>query len=277
MKLGWAVLNLLQAVVLCVWTAFWISLALVLLLVTLRRDVPLAMARKFWAPGLLFMAGARIEVDGGETVTWGSPYVFVSNHASLIDIPVLFVALKNNLRFVAKRELAFIPFLGWYMWATGMIFVHRGRTDRAIQSLRRAGERIRQGASILGFPEGTRSRDGSVGPFKKGAFVVALESGVPVVPVAVEGTARVLSRDGFHVRPGTIRVRIGTPIPTSGLTLEDRNTLVDRAQAAVARLHDELMSEEDAPRISVTSLEASVAARPARPSRNDRAFSARQD
>ena len=236
-RLGWALLNVLQAIFLCVWSAFWISAALVVLVVTMGRKLPLAMARTCWGPGLLRAAGAKLEVVGGEDVDFGKPHIFLMNHQSMIDIPVAFVALKCNLAFIAKRVLAFVPFLGWYMWAMGMVFVDRGNSAQAIASLKRAGERIRGGQSILAYPEGTRTRDGDVLPFKKGPFLVALEAGVPIVPVAIEGGHRVLARDGFRVRPGTIRVNVGKPIPTAGLTRDDRDALVKTVRDAIIDLH----------------------------------------
>jgi 1-acyl-sn-glycerol-3-phosphate acyltransferase len=233
----WILLNLVQALFLCLWTSLWITLALVALLLTFRRDLPLAMARRFWGPGVLRAAGVRLEVEGGADVDWSKPHVFVSNHTSFLDIPVAFVALPSNLRFVAKSSLAWVPFLGWYMWATGMVFVDRGKTGRAIASMRRAGERIRAGASILAYPEGTRSTDGKIRELKRGAFVVALESRVPGVPVAIFGAERVLPAGGFRVRPGRVRVRIGAPIPTEGIATEDRGAFVARVRDAMIAEH----------------------------------------
>lgn len=237
-RLGWLLINFLQAIFLAVWTAFWITAALVVLLVTFRRDLPLQMARTCWAPGVLWGAGARVIVEGGEDVDWSRPHIFLMNHQSAIDIPVAFLVLKTPLRFIAKRVLARVPFLGWYMWATGMIFVEREKNPRdAVASIERAGARIRAGASILAYPEGTRSRDSRVLPFKKGPFVVAIESRVPVVPVAISGADQVLSSNGFRVRPGTIRVKIGAPIPTEGLGRRAREDLLRQVHAAVIDLH----------------------------------------
>ena len=237
MALLWLLLNAAQALFLAAWTSLWITLALLVLGVTFRRDLPLAMARRCWGPGVLLGAGVTLEVEGGDDIDWSKPHVFVSNHSSFLDIPVAFVALRSNLRFVAKSSLAWVPFLGWYMRATGMIFVDRGKTEHAIASMRRAGERIRAGASILAYPEGTRSPDGRIGTLKRGAFVVALESRVPVVPVAIVGAERVLAPGGFRVRPGRVRVRIGAPIPTEGVAVEDRGAFVARVRAAMIAEH----------------------------------------
>lgn len=237
MKVFWFIANVLQALYTALWSAFWISCALVALIVTLNPDVPLAMARRFWGPGLLWGSRARLQVEPLPDVDWSQPHIFVMNHTSMIDIVAAFVAIPVNIRFVAKHVLKYVPFLGWYMWATGMIFVDRSNRERAVRSLVAAGERIRGGANILAYPEGTRTRDGAILPFKKGPFVVALRAQVPIIPVAIEGAVRVLPRDGFKVRPGTIRVKFGQPIETAGLTDDDRDALMHRVRDALIDLH----------------------------------------
>lgn len=236
-RIGWLLLNGIQAIFLALWTAFWISAALVVLAVTRNPDRPLIMARTRWAPGLLWGARGRIEVVGGEDVDWSRPHIFLMNHQSAIDIPVAFMVLKTPLRFIAKKVLSQVPFLGWYMKATRMIFVEREKSAEALASLQKAGERIREGASILAYPEGTRSRNSRILPFKKGVFMVALEAKVPVVPVAIHGADQVLSSTGFRVRPGVIRVRIGSPIDTSQMSPLDRTALLKRVHGELIDLH----------------------------------------
>lgn len=233
--LRWRVINIAQAVFLCTWSMFWISAALVVSIVS--RDLPLVMARRCWSPGLLFAAGTRIDLAPAAKLDPHGPYVFAMNHQSMIDIPIAFANIPVNLRFVAKRILAFIPFLGWYMWRTGMIFVDRGNREQALRSLQQAGLKVRAGASILAYPEGTRSKDGSVLPFKKGPFVVAIEAGVPIVPVAVDGSHRALPKDGFRVRPTTVRLAIGEPIPTAGYGQADVELVIKRVRDALIDLH----------------------------------------
>lgn len=236
----WMLYNVAQATFTAAWTAGWITAAMV---ETLRRGEPetaLAMARRRWGPGLLHGAGARLAVEGGDDVDWAKPHLFVCNHQSMIDVPIAFVALGCNLRFIAKSELMNLPVLGHYMRSTGMISVDRDDRPGARQSILAAADRMRAGASVLAFPEGTRSTDGEIGPFKKGAFVVAIAAQVPVVPVAIEGAVRVLPRDGFRVRPGLVRVRIGSPIPTEGLTYDDRDLLRERVRAALIAQHQRI-------------------------------------
>lgn len=219
------------------WTAGCITLALLVLLLTGgRRRIPLRMASRLWAPGLLIGAGAKLRIQGLRQVDFSKPHVFVANHQSMIDICALFRALPVPVRFVIKQELAKVPFIGWYARAMGMVFIERGRARDAAERLHGVVSLVRGGQSLCAFPEGTRSRDGSVRPFKGGAFQVALQAGVPVVPIAIEGSGAVLPTSGFRVRPGTITLRIGTPIPTIGLHAGDRHALAQRAHDAVAAM-----------------------------------------
>lgn len=225
----WLLKNTVQAVFTALWSAFWISTALItrgLMLGSTR--VALAMARFGWGPGLLWGAGAKLQVKGLEHIVPGKPYIVVANHTSMIDIAVVYAAIPINMRFVLKRELAKVPFIGWYAWGMGMIFVDRGNTAKAVDSLKRAAVRVRNGANVVAFPEGTRSLDGRIKPFKKGVFVLALEAGIDILPVAIEGAERVLPRDGFKVRPGVIQVSIAPPVPASGDKLQLIRTVRDR-------------------------------------------------
>jgi 1-acyl-sn-glycerol-3-phosphate acyltransferase len=232
---AWLAFNALQLAFTLLWTAGWICLALLVRLMGAQR-VPLRMAARCWAPGLLGGAGARLQVDGLEHVDWSQPLVLVANHQSIIDVCALFRAVPTPLRFVLKQEMTRVPFVGWYARRMGMVFIERGTARSSPQRLREAVQLVRGGAQLCGFPEGTRSRDGSVGPFKAGVLQVAIAAGVPVVPVAITGSGAVLPAAGFQVRPGTIKVRFGTPIVTTGLHNEDRNALARRARDAVIDL-----------------------------------------
>jgi 1-acyl-sn-glycerol-3-phosphate acyltransferase len=139
---------------------------------------------------------------------------------------------------VLKREIAGVPFVGWYARFMGMAFIDRGNAREAKRKLAEAAEKLRGAATFAAFPEGTRSKDGTVGPFKGGALQLALEAGVPVLPVAIAGAGSVLPPSGFSVRPGTIVVRFGDPIETAGMAPQDRNALAQRARDAVLALHD---------------------------------------
>jgi len=234
-RAAWIAYNAVQLVFTLAWTAGWICLALLLRLVRDER-LPLRMAARCWAPGLLGGAGARLQVEGLERVDWTQPLVLVCNHQSVIDACALFRAVPTPLRFVLKEEMTRVPFVGWYARRMGMVFIERGSARSSPQRLRDAVSLVRNGAQLCAFPEGTRSRDGSVGPFKGGVLQVAIAAGVPVVPVAISGSGAVLPAAGFRVRPGVIRLRFGSPIATAGLAVEDRNVLARQARDAVIDL-----------------------------------------
>lgn len=237
-RVAWRAWNTLQLVFTIAWTAGCIGLAQAVLALTGgNRRVPLRMAARLWAPGLLAGAGAKLRVEGLERVDFAKPHVFVANHQSIIDVCALFRALPVPIRFVIKQELEKVPFIGGYARAMGMVFIQRGHAREAAERLHGVVALVRGGASLCAFPEGTRSRDGSIRPFKGGAFQVALHAGVPVVPIAIEGSGAVLPASGFRVRPGTITVRLGEPIPIAGLHAGDRHALAQRAHDAVAAMH----------------------------------------
>jgi 1-acyl-sn-glycerol-3-phosphate acyltransferase len=239
--------SVLTGLFLAVWSAVWISLAVTLTLVTFNRSVPLAMARRFWAPALIGVTGARYRVEPLPSLDLSAPHIFVMNHQSMLDIACAFASIPVNLRFIAKDILKFVPFLGWYMWLTGMIFIDRSRGTRALRSLHKAAERIRGGASILVFAEGTRSRDGSILPFKGGPFLLALQAGVPIVPVAIDGSGKVLPTGGFTITPGEVRLKMGQPIPTAGRPRGDRDRLMTEVRDALADLHRQIGGRGAAP------------------------------
>ena len=235
-RAGWAAFNATQLAFTLAWTAGCICLALLVRLATGSQHWPLRAAARIWAPGLMAGAGARLQVEGADRIDWSRPCVLVANHQSVIDACALFRAAPVPLRFVLKQEMTQMPFVGWYARQMGMLFIERGNSRSSPQRLRDAVAVVRQGATLCAFPEGTRSRDGIVGTFKGGLFQVAIEAGVPVVPVAIEGSGAVLPSGGFRVRPGTIRVRFGAPLATTGLKSSDRNALARHVRDAVIDL-----------------------------------------
>ena len=140
------------------------------------------------------------------------PAIFIGNHASLFDPPLMISTLPCRPVFMAKRELARVPFLGWVIWLADFIFIDRGHRGAARRSLKQAARRIRAGQSIVAFPEGTRSRDGHLLPFKKGPFLLALEAGVPVVPFAIQGGPEILPKGTWRVQGGPYLIRLGAPL-----------------------------------------------------------------
>lgn len=233
-RVGWAALNAVQLLFTIAVTAAGFPVAMLLRLAGPRA--PLRMAAWYWAPLLLGGAGARLEVEGAGQVDWSRPLVLACNHQSVIDIVALFRAVPVPLRFVLKREMLQVPVVGWYAQAMGMVFLDRGNARRARDSLLAVKEAVRGGAAFCAFPEGTRSRDGTVGPFRGGVFQLAIEAGADVVPVSIEGSGAVLPPAGFGVRPGVIRVRFGAPLATNALRPDDRQQLARRAHADVTAL-----------------------------------------
>jgi 1-acyl-sn-glycerol-3-phosphate acyltransferase len=186
----------------------------------------------------LTLGGIRYKVEGREHLPAG-PAVFCSNHESNVDPPVLFRALHPQLHVLYKAELHKFPIMGTVFDAGGFVAVERDNRERALGSIRRGAESLRAGNSFLIFPEGTRSRSGELLPFKKGGFIMAIEAQVPIVPVAVQGGRAAMRKGSAIVHPVHVSVRIGEPIPTAGLTLADRDQLIDRVHARIRMLLDD--------------------------------------
>lgn len=190
-----------------------------------------------WSRGILWAAGVELRVDGLEHVRSGGAQIFVSNHQSMLDIWALMAALPVSLRFVAKRELARIPVFAGACRAAGHVFIDRSEPTTAAEAIRAAGRRMeREGLSLVLFPEGTRSRDGSLGRFRRGSFALALETDVPLVPVAVDGGARALPPGSLRPRPGLVRVSCGEPIELRGRGPEERQAVLGTTRERILRM-----------------------------------------
>jgi 1-acyl-sn-glycerol-3-phosphate acyltransferase len=189
-----------------------------------------------WARQMLETCDVRVRAEGVEAVDWSEPCVVASNHQSLLDIPAILAATGRPFGFLTKKELFRIPAFGDAMLGLGCVAIDRGDPRSALRSLRLAAERVRAGASLVVFPEGTRSADGRLQPFKKGPFHLIQAAKVRTIPVAVVGTRLVLPRDTLLIRAGEVSVRVGAPIEVAGDRASDRERLRAQAEEAVARL-----------------------------------------
>ena len=189
-----------------------------------------------WSNALLVLCGipTRLEVSAAAAAV--PQAIFMSNHESLVDIPLLFVGIRQDVRFLAKRSLFYVPFLGWSMWLAGFVPVDRDRKEKAVDVFETLEKRVRKGMSILVFPEGTRSRTGELQSFRKSGFLLAMRTGLPIVPVAVSGAREVVGADSLWIRRTPATLRIGDPIPTKGVPLSERKALMERVRREILRL-----------------------------------------
>lgn len=186
----------------------------------------------FGARVALWLAGIRREVQGLENIPRDRTVVFMANHQGNIDPPVIFTILPPIL-IIAKEEFFRVPVLGRAMHLTGFVPVDRANREKAIAGLEQAQRRLKEGSSFLVFPEGTRSSDGRLQPFKKGVFIMAIQAGVPIVPITISGSSRIMPKGKFAMHPGKVRVTIHNAVPTEGLTQDDREAVSSRVRAAI--------------------------------------------
>ena len=194
-------------------------------------------AQRYWARSLLAASGVTASVEGAERITPGVPEVLAANHASFFDILALMAWMPVDPKFIAKIELFRIPVFGQAMTAIGMVALDRHNLKEAFGAYQVAAKRItEEKLHVLVYPEGTRSRTGEMLPFKKGPFVLAIAAGVPVVPIFVHGAFGIQPKGSVVVHPRPLRIIVGEPIATAGLTYDDRDALAQRVRAAMEAL-----------------------------------------
>src|SRR5919201_170309 len=208
-----------------IWTGFavlitTIPLALATLAVAMVRSHARLIDRiiRLWASLIIRAAGIDLRTENTETVDPKQRYIIIANHYSYFDIPCIFAAIPQPIRFMAKISLFKIPIFGWALARAGFIPIDRKNRKTAVKSFELAVERIRKGNTVVVFPEEGRSRERAMRPFQRGGFLLALKSGLPILPVAIDGTYEVFNASANRVTPGPVTVRVGTPIPTEGLT-----------------------------------------------------------
>ena len=181
-----------------------------------------------------WLAGVRVNVEGLEKIDSARTFVFLSNHQGNFDGPVLLHVLGRDLRALVKMEMMRLPVISLILRATEFVPLARTSPKQARAGIERAVRLIREGKSFFAFPEGTRSRDGTLGEFKKGGFIMAIQTATPIVPVTITNSAAIQPPGSYGIRPGRIRVVVHDPIETTGMTFEDRNALVRQTRAAIA-------------------------------------------
>lgn len=186
-----------------------------------------------WAWCLCRCNFTRVRISGRDHARKGKSYVIMSNHQSHFDILAFYGHWGRQFRWVMKQELRRVPGLGWGCAAVGHIFIDRSDRERAIASLKKARALLSGGVSVMFFPEGTRSRDGRMREFKKGGFMMALEMGLPILPVSISGSRHVLPGKTMKLLPGSVRIKIHPPIETTGYGLERRDALMQDVAATI--------------------------------------------
>ncbi len=219
---------------------FFVSLfALIDMLWVRRSEWKAQQFPRWWGRTLCRLAKVRVRLEGLDKIDPGQTYIFAGNHASQFDIFAFQGYFPYDFRWIAKKELFALPVFGQAMRQVGYIAVDRSHGRQAMKSLDDAAAQIAAGKSVLIFPEGTRSADGRLQPFKAGAILLAIKAGVPIVPVGFNGSHAVLPKGTLLARSGEIVLRIGSPIPTQGFSIRDKQRLADDLHRAVAELLDD--------------------------------------
>ena len=191
--------------------------------------------QKLWVNWLLWANRIRLQVSGLENLSLNEAYILVSNHASILDIPAIISACPFPVRFLAKRSLIWFPIFGWFLYLAEHILIDRESAQSALKSLKKAAGILKKGLSIIVFPEGTRTPDGHVKEFKRGAFLLAQHAKFPIVPLSISGSFRMLPRHGWCFWPGTISIHIDQPIPTKNLAPAAAKTLMEKVRETIIR------------------------------------------
>jgi 1-acyl-sn-glycerol-3-phosphate acyltransferase len=190
---------------------------------------------RMWGRGILLVSRIRVSVKGLSQVNPARSYIYMSNHQSNFDIPVLLAYLPVQFRWLAKAELFKIPIFSRAMRGAGYVRIDRFNREAAIESIKEAAAKMKDGVSVMIFPEGTRSDDGSIRPFKKGGFVMAVDTGVPIVPIILKGTWPIMAKSSWRINAGEVTLQIEKPIDTTGYTRDTKDDLIETVRSAICR------------------------------------------
>ncbi len=189
---------------------------------------------RLWARMVSRAMGLTCSIYGADKIVPGTSYIIAPNHQGNADILALVTTLPPRFRWVIKRELLKIPMFGWALGATGAISLNRADRQQSVRSLKDGVSKLAGGWSVLIYPEGTRTADGNLQPFKKGAFMMAVQTGIPILPVTCNGAFKILPKKTIVFHPGHVTLTVGDPIPTEGLTEEDVPELMEKTRAAIS-------------------------------------------
>ena len=213
-------------------TLFWATVAIIVSFFT-RSGNPVHIIARIWARGILFVSRIKVTVNGLENIDPSQSYVYMSNHQSNFDIPVLLAHLPVQFRWLAKAELFRIPIFGRAMRGAGYVKIDRFNQESAFASINEAAAKIKNGVSVMIFPEGTRSRDGNIRPFKKGGFIMSMDSGVPIVPIILLGTWTIMDKSSLKINTGEVSLNIATPIATADYTRDNKDDLIAAVRSVI--------------------------------------------
>jgi len=213
-------------------TVFWGTIALFLSLFDRSGDWG-HLCSRYWSRVNLMISRTKVKIRGLDNVLTDGPQIFMANHQSIYDILVLAGYLPVQFRWLAKKELFRIPFMGWHMSRGGYIKIDRANLRAAARSIIEAGRRIKSGVSVVIFPEGTRSLDGRLQPFKPGGFSIALEAGVPIIPIGIYGSKDIIRKGSLRVNRGSIGVSVGKPILVASYRKSEKKRLMEEVRRAI--------------------------------------------
>ena len=234
LRIIWA---LIQVTLIILWTAFSGIMGMLLMLITWNGQwVHYFEGRYLFCPPVLAIARVKLKVTGLENLDKSQPCIYVSNHVSHMDVVAIARAIPIGLFYIGKKELKKIPVLGQYMYLIGHIFVDRKNREKAMISMRKAATIIAAGKNVITFPEGTRSKDGKLGIFKRGTFIIAKEGTIDIMPIAVVNADKILLRDSFIIHPGTIEVRVGKRIKAEEFQHMNAEQTAEYVRSKVAEL-----------------------------------------
>jgi 1-acyl-sn-glycerol-3-phosphate acyltransferase len=222
---------LIYIVITCVW-----AITAALIGVKQRTVGSYDRSARLWGVGMLQGTGIRVKLEGAEHLDPSRPCVYMSNHASLIDTWAILAVIPGSIRFIYKKGIDYVPLMGRALRAARHLPIHRSSPSKAFATYEQAAKLVREGLSAIVFPEGTRSLDGRLKPFKKGSFVLAIAAGVPVVPIYCHNAYELMPRGSWSPKPGLVTLRVGPPIPTAGLSYDDREQVAAQTRAAILAL-----------------------------------------